>query len=142
MDLINIKREPIEVPHSLRKHKSITLNTMTLPTLTERIGKVVQGFANEGLPLHRLSFECGENDDGHDYVTCRVTASRLETPEEVVGRVARAEAYNARQLAEHKQKIEQSKRRKELERITSHLTLEQLEALAPIDPKDQRGFNP
>lgn len=136
MELATIKREPIEVVHSLRKHKSISLDTMTLPTLTERIGKVVQDFADQGMPLHRLSFQGGETDDGNDFVICTVTASRMETPEEVATRIARLEAYNARQLAEHKQKIESSKRRKALDRITGHLTLEQLEALGPVSPKE------
>jgi hypothetical protein len=137
LDLITIKREPIEVVHSLRKHKVFTLHTTTLPALNEQIGKVVAEFINEGLPLHRLSFECGENDDGSDYIYCKVMASRMETPEEAAARVDRQERYNERQVTEHKQKIEQSQRRKELERVTGHLTVEQLKALEPVKPKEQ-----
>jgi hypothetical protein len=137
MELVNIKREPIEVVHSLRRHKFATLHPTTLPALISQINAIVQELAAEGLPLHRLSFECRETDDGNEYAICRVTGSRMETPEEVAARVARQEAYNARELAEHKQKIEQSKRRKELERVTAHLTLEQLQAMKPVNPEGQ-----
>jgi hypothetical protein len=135
MELITIKREPIEVVHSKRKRRIISLTATTLPALTKAIDAVVQSFANEGFPLHRLSFYGSEDDDGQDYVNCEVTASRMETPEETAKRVAGAEAYNARQIAEHKQKVESSKRRKELERLTAHLTLEQLQAMKPVSPE-------
>jgi hypothetical protein len=137
MDLITIHRNPIEVVHSKRKIKHVTLDTTTLPALNERIGKLVQELADEGFPLHRLAFECGQTDDGDGYVTCRVTGSRMETPEETAKRIASAEAYNARQITEHKQKVEASKRSKELARVAGHLTLEQLQALQPLTPKEQ-----
>ncbi len=137
MELVTINRNPIEVVHSKRKHKSFTVGSTTLPALTKSISEIMQAFESEGLPLHRLSFVGCTTDDGADYVVCQVTGSRMETPEETSQRVASAERHNARQLDEHKKKVESSKRSKELARLAGHLTLEQLQALQPLAPKEQ-----
>jgi len=136
MDLITIKRGPIEVPHPKRKKKSFELQTCTIPALNEAIGKIVKEFEAQALPLFKLEFEAHEDDNGAIRTYCVVVASRMETQEEVDARVAKQESYNACQLAEHKAKIEASKRHKELQRLTAHLSLEQLQALATLKPDE------
>jgi len=133
MDLINIKTHAIEIPQSKQKAKGFSLSSTNLTAFNERVNKIISEFETQGFTLFRLGFT-SQNDDGElTPPWCSVQASRLETPEETAERVARQEKYNQSQIDEHNKKIENSKRAKEIRRLTEHLTLEQLQALTKIN---------
>jgi hypothetical protein len=136
MDLINIKTHAIEIPQSKQKAKGFSVSSTTLPSFTAAVNKIIAKYQEEGFTLFRLEFVSqadDENGSGLIEPRCIVKASRLETPEETAERVARQDRYNQSQIDEHKKKIENSKRAKEIRRLTEHLTLEQLQALTKID---------
>lgn len=129
MELTNIIRKPVEVVHSLRKRASFDVSSTTIENFHAQVNKRVSAFQEQGFNLFLLEFGATENDDGEATATCSVLASRLETEEEMNARIKRQEKYNEGQIKEHAAKVEASKRHKEIERLTSHLTLEQLQAM-------------
>jgi hypothetical protein len=137
MDLITIKREPIEVPPSQRIKRRISLTHTNAPGLQQSINSFIQDGIENGYPLHRMTFENGHVDSGGEEYppTCIIELSRMETEEETAARVQRQEAYNQREIKAHQDKLASVARKKELERITGHLTLEQLQALPTIEPE-------
>lgn len=132
MDLITINYKPREVAPSLRKKTSFSVDRVTIQGLNQEIDEHVKALQGQGFTLFILEFTGNDDEQGSSYVTCHVIGSRLETPEEVEKRVKHHEAYNARQVEEHKAKIEESNRRKEFKRLTGGLTLEQLQALKSL----------
>jgi outer membrane protein assembly factor BamA len=135
MDLITIKREAIEVPPSQRLERTVHLTFTSTSKMQETVDKVIQDLAANGYPLHRLSFENGHTDeDGEEHPPrCIIELSRMETEEETAARVKRQEAYNQKQIEDERKRLQALDRRKELERITGHLTLEQLQAMPSIE---------
>lgn len=129
MELLTIKREPIEVPHSMKKQASFDVSRTTIENFQTQVNKRVSTFQEHGFTLFLLEFGVKTYDDGDSAAVCSVLASRLETDEEMKARIRRQEKYNEMQIKEQAAKIEASKRRKEIDRLTSHLTLEQLQAL-------------
>ena len=137
MDLITIKRYAIEVPPSQRLKRRVALTHTNAPGLQQFIDSFIQDGDKNGYPLHRLAFENGHTDeDGEEYPPrCIIELSRMETEEETAARVKRQEAYNQKQIEDERKRLQALDRRQELERITEHLTLEQLQALPTIEAK-------
>lgn len=135
MDIITIKREPIEVSPSQRLKRSCELNANSLPEHSSRLKAIINKGADDGYPLHRLTWHSREDDeDGNAQAPIVIIElSRMETEEETAARVKRQEAHNQREIKAHQDKLASIARKKELERITGHLTLEQLQALPNLD---------
>lgn len=128
MDLIKVNYSPTQVPHSKQKKLSFSLHDMTIPTLEGVIKKKTEELREMGFDLFLLEFSSDSDSNGDAFMQCHVKGSRLETPEEVEERVKRQEAYNSRQIKEHTDKLLNSKRLKEIKRLTEHLSLEELQA--------------
>ena len=141
MDLITIKREPIEVSPSQRLKRSCELTTNNLPEHSSRLKAIINKGADDGYPLHRLTWHSREDDeDGNAQAPIVIIElSRMETEEETAARVQRQEAYNQKQIEDERKRLQALHRRWALERITGHLTLEQLQALPTIEPEQAFG---
>ena len=137
MDLITIKREAIEVSPSQRLIRVRDLKSSSLQDHTTRIQAVIDEGKTNGYPIHRLTWHNQEDDeDGNEQCPfVRIELSRMETEEETAARVRRQEAHNQREIKAHQDKLASAARKKELERITGHLTLEQLQALPSVEPE-------
>ena len=135
MDLITIKRQAIEVPPSQRLIRVRDLESSSLQDHTTRIQVVIDEGKAKGWPIHRLTWHNREDDeDGSEQCpVVRIELSRMETEEETAARVQRQEAYNQKQIEDERKRLQALHRRKELERITGHLTIEQLQALPTIE---------
>lgn len=133
-DLATIKYEPIEVVHSKRKSESFDLRSCTIDELNKMIDKRVKSLKEKGMTLFTLEFSGSEDDDGTLTPWCKVQGTRTETEEEMQERVERLEKYNEKVHEQRAKDKEQSDRRKELKRLTEHLTLDQLKAIKSIAP--------
>ena len=98
------------------------------------INKRVESLREKGMTMFRLEFVDSVDDDDKLTAWCRVQGSRMETGEEMQERIARHEKYNDSVLKQRAKDKEQSDRRKELKRLTEHLTLDQLKAIKSISP--------
>ena len=137
MDLITIKRQAIEVPPSQRLTRVRDLKSISLQDHTARIQAVIDDGKANGYPIHHLTwYNREEDEDGNKQSPIvHIELSRMETEEETAARVQRQEAHNQREIKAHQDKLASAARKKELERITGHLTLEQLQALPTIEPE-------
>lgn len=135
-DLATIKYEPIEVVHSKRKSEAFKLHSCTIDELNKMIDKRVKSLKEKGMTLFRLEFICDEGNEKEDepVIRCCVNGSRMETTEEMQERIARHEKYNESVIKQRAKDKEQADRRKELKRLTEHLTLDQLKAIKSIQP--------
>ena len=133
-DLVTIKYEPIEVAHNKRKSEAFRLHSCTIDELNKKINKRVESLKEVGMTLFTLEFSSSEDDDGTPESWCRVQGSRMETGEEMQERIARHEKYNEKVREQRAKDKEQSDRRKEIKRLTEHLTLDQLKAIESISP--------
>lgn len=135
-DLVTIKYEQIEVVHSKRKSESFYLRSCTIDELNKMIDKRVKSLKEKGMTLFTLEFVGSVEDDDDGTLTpwCKVQGSRMETEDEMKERIARHEKYNESVLKQRAKDKEQSDRRKELKRLTEHLTLDQLKAIKSIAP--------
>ena len=131
-DLIVIKYEATQVAHSKCKSESFHLHSCTIDELNKAIDKRVKSLKEKGMTLFTLEFISSEDDDGTFTKWCRVQGSRMETDEEMQERIARNEKYNESVLKQLAKDKERSDRRKELGRLTKHLTLDQLKAIKSI----------
>lgn len=131
-DLVTIKYEPIGVVHSKRKSESFNLRSCTIDELNKMIDKRVKSLKEKGMTLFTLEFSGSEDDDGTLMHQCTVQGTRMETEEEMQERVERLEKYNEKVREQRAKDKEQSDRRKELKRLTEHLTLDQLKAINSI----------
>lgn len=131
-DLITIKYEAIEVIHSKRKSESFDLRSCTIDELNKAIDKSVKSLREKGMTLFSLEFSGSEDDDGTVTPWCKVQGTRMETEEEMQERIARQEKHNETAREQRVREKGQSDRRKELERLTKHLTLDQLKAIKSI----------
>lgn len=131
MDLININHQAIEVPPSQRHIRVRELTSSSLEDHTSRIQAVIDDGKANGYPIHRLTWCSREEDENGNEQSpvVHIELSRIETEEETAARVQRQEAYNQREIKAHQDKLAAGARKKELQRITGHLTLEQLQAL-------------
>lgn len=129
MELLTIKTHAIEVPRSKQKAKSFLVSETNLPAFTDRVNRIISEFQSQGFTLFRLEFVSEEDDGELTAPRCSVQASRMETPEETEERVTRQTRYNDSQIAEHKKKIENAARQKEIKRLTEHLSTDELKAL-------------
>lgn len=132
-DYVTIKYEAIEVIHSKRKSESFDLRSCTIDDLNKAIDKRVKSRKEKGMTLFTLEF-IGSEDDvyGDRNMMCKVQGTRMETEEEMQERVERLEKYNEKVHKQRAEDKEQSDRRKELKRLTEHLTLDQLKAIKSI----------
>ena len=133
-DLVTIKYEPIEVVHSKRKSESFDLHSCTIDELNKMIDKRVKSLKEKGMTLFTLEFGGSEDDYGTITPQCEIQGTRMETEDEMQGRIARLEKYNEKVHKQRAENKEQSDRRKELKRLTEHLTLDQLKAIKSIAP--------
>lgn len=131
-DLVTIKYEPIEVAHSKRKSESFDLRSCTIDELNKTIDKHVKSLKEKGMTLFMLEFDSSEDDDGTPAPWCKVQGTRMENEDEMQERVDRLEKYNEKVREQRAKDKEQSDRRKELKRLTEHLTLDQLKAIKSI----------
>ena len=134
MDLINIKTDAIEISATQRQRRGFYVCSTTLSAFNERVNSIIFEFQTQGFTLFKLEFTSRADDEDDEPLPprCTVVASRMETPEETDERVTRQKRYNQSQIDEHSKKLENSKRAKEIRRLTEHLTLEQLQALRSI----------
>ena len=131
-DLITIKYEPIQIVHSKRKSESFDLRSCTIDDLTKEIDKRVKSLKEKGMTIFTLEFGGSEDDFGTITPWCKVQGTRMETDEEMQERIARQEGNNERAREQKVRQMEQSDRRNELERLTKHLTLDQLKTIKSI----------
>ena len=131
-DYVTIKYEAIEVVHSKRKSESFNLRSCTIDELNKAIDKRVKSLKEKGMTMFSLEFGGCEDDNGEVTPWCKVQGTRMETDEEMRSRIAQHEKHNDRAREQRVREKEQSDRRKELERLTKHLTLEQLKAIESI----------
>ena len=122
-----IQYEPIEVVHSKRKSESFDLRSCTIDELNKAIDKHVKSLKEKGMTLFRLEFSGSEDD-----LAVNVQGTRMETDEEMKERITRQEKHNERVREQRVDEKVKSDRRKELERLTKHLTLDQLKAIESI----------
>ena len=131
-DLVTIKYEPVEVVHSKRKSEAFRLHSCTIDELNKMIDKRVKSLKEKGMALFTLEFVDSVDDDDKLTSWCRVQGTRMETGEEMQERIARNKKYNESVLKQRAKDKEQLDRRKELKRLTEHLTLDQLKAIKSI----------
>lgn len=131
-DYVTIKYEPIQIAHSKRRSESFDLRSCTIDELNKSIDKSVKSLKEKGMTLFTLEFGGSEDDDGTFTPRCEVQGTRMETEDEMQERIARQERHNATAREQRVRQKEQSDRRKELERLTKHLTLDQLKAIESI----------
>ena len=131
-EYVTIQYNPIEVVHSKRKSDSFNLRSCTIDDLNKAIDKRVKSLKEKGMALFSLEFGGSEDDDGTVTPWCKVQGTRMETEEEMQERIARQEKSNERTREQMEKEKEQTARRKELERLTKHLTLDQLKAIESI----------
>lgn len=135
-DLIVIKYEATEIAQSKRKGESFVLRSCTIDGLNKAIDKRVKSLKEKGMTLFRLEFICDEGNEEEEESTpairCCVKGSRMETEEETQERIMRQDKYNEKVHKQRAEGKEQSDRRKELKRLTEHLTLDQLKAIKSI----------
>jgi hypothetical protein len=131
-DLVAIKHEPIEVANSKRKSEAFYLRSCTIDELNKMIDKRVKSLKEKGMTLFALEFGSSEDDDGTAAPWCKVQGTRMETEDEMQERIARLEKYNEKVHEQRAKDKEQSDRRRELKRLTEHLTLDQLKAIKSI----------
>ena len=131
-DYVTIQYNPIEVVHSKRKSDSFNLRSCTIDDLNKAIDKSVKSLTEKGMTLFTLEFGGSEDDDGTFTPWCKVQGTRMETDEEMRSRIAQHEKHNERAREQRVKEKGQSDRRKELERLTKHLTLDQLKAIESI----------
>ena len=131
-DYVTIKYEPIQIVHSKRKSELFDLRSCTIDDLNKAIDKRVKSLKEKGMTLFTLEFGGSEDDDGTFTPWCDVQGTRMETVDEMQERIARQEKNNERAREQRVRQMEQSDRRNELERLTKHLTLDQLKAIESI----------
>lgn len=133
-DLIVIKYEANEIVQSKRKGESFVLRSCTIDDLIKAIDKRVKSLKEKGMTLFRLEFICDEGNEEEDepVMRCCVNGSRMETKDETQERITRQERFNRNILERIAADKENAERRKELKRLTEHLTLEQLKAIKSI----------
>lgn len=133
-EYVTIQYNPIEVVHSKRKSDSFNLRSCTIDDLNKAIDKSVKSLKEKGMTIFTLEFGGSEDDFGTLTPWCKVQGTRMETDEEMRSRIAQHEKHNERTREQRVRENEQSDRSKELERLTEHLTLEQLKAIESIAP--------
>lgn len=133
-DYVTIQYNPIEVVHSKRKSDSFNLRSCTIDDLNKAIDKSVKSLKEKGMTIFTLEFGGSEDDFGTFTQWCKVQGTRMETDEEMRSRIAQHEKHNERAREQRVKEKEQSDWRKELERLTKHLTLDQLKAIESIQP--------
>lgn len=125
MELIKISSSPKMCKHSLWKREKIDLVDMTIQTLKDSVDAKVKLLQAQGMTHFILKFDATA-EDGESMPYCIVQGSRLESEDEMAERIKQEEARNDREIKAHAEKLANIARRKEIERLTKHLTTEQL----------------
>lgn len=133
-DYVTIQYKPIQIVHSKRKSESFDLRSCTIDDLNKAIDKRVKSLKEKGMTIFTLEFSGSEDDDGTFTPWCKVQGTRMETEDEMQERIARQEKHNETAREQRVEEKVKSDRRKELERLTKHLTLDQLKAIESIQP--------
>ena len=100
--------------------------------LIQQIKDYVESLAKNGYIFPKVSFIVEESDYEPDRAICTIRAGRMETQDECNKRVERQVQSNARELQARKERLYIQKKRKEFNRLTNNLSLEQLQALPSL----------
>jgi hypothetical protein len=130
--MIDIKRTPQRAHSSTAK--VVSFHAKIDPVLLiQQLDGAVSRLAADGYVFPTVSFRIEESDFGADRAICTITAGRMETQEECDKRVLRQERSNANELQATKEALYIQQKRKEFNRLTSHLSLEQLQSLLALE---------
>ena len=100
--------------------------------LIQQIKDSTESLAKNGYIFPNVSFLVEESDFEQDRAICTIRAGRMETKDECDKRVERQVQSNARELQTLKERLYIQQKRKEFNRLTDNLSLEQLQALSSL----------